>query len=164
MGLPEHELEIIQRGGLLHDIGKIGTPVAILDKPGKLTAEEMQQMRDHVRIGARILEPIPGFAECMPIVLQHHEWVNGGGYPNGLAGVEISLHARIFAVADCYDALISDRPYRAGMPIDRVVEIISAGVGKQFDPAVAEVFLKLLKHENGKDAVEDAPLLSVESS
>jgi putative nucleotidyltransferase with HDIG domain len=155
MGLPEHELEIIHRGGLLHDIGKIGTPMAILDKPGKLTDEEMQQMREHVRIGARIMEPIPGFTECMPIILQHHEWVDGSGYPEGLAGDEISLHARIFAVADCYDALISDRPYRPGMSPERVKEIIQAGVGKQFDPLVVEKFLNLLEHENRKEAAED---------
>jgi putative nucleotidyltransferase with HDIG domain len=161
MGLPEHELEIIQRGGLLHDIGKIGTPVAVLDKPGKLTDQEMQQMREHVRIGARILEPIPGFAECLPIVLQHHEWVDGSGYPEGLAGDQIHLHARIFAVADCYDALISDRPYRAGMPPDRVASIIQAGVGKQFDPQVAAVFFTLLEQEKNKAASQDNSLLPV---
>jgi putative nucleotidyltransferase with HDIG domain len=164
MSLPEQEQEIIHRGGLLHDIGKIGTPLAILDKPGKLTDEEMQLMRDHVRIGARILEPIPGFEECMPIVLQHHEWINGGGYPNGLAGEEISLHARIFAVADCFDAMASDRPYRAGMALSRVVEIIGAGTGKQFDPAVVEAFLRVLKDEDRSDAVENAELLPIESS
>lgn len=155
MGLPEQELEIMHRGGLLHDIGKIGTPMAILDKPGRLTDEEMQQMREHVRIGARIMEPIPGFTECMPIVLQHHEWVDGSGYPEGLRGDEISLHARIFAVADCYDALISDRPYRSGMSPERVKEILQAGAGKQFDPGVVEKFLNLLEHENRKEAAKD---------
>lgn len=91
-------------------------------------------------IGVRILQPIPGFAEAMPIVAQHHEWINGQGYPNGLKNDEISTHARIFAVADCYDALISDRPYRPGMPIGKVVEIIREGSGKQFDPKVVHVF------------------------
>ena len=150
IGLPQKELEIIHRGGLLHDIGKIGTPMVILDKAGKLTDEEMEQMREHVRIGARILEPIPGFAECMPIVLQHHEWVDGSGYPEGLKGDEITLHARIFAVADCYDALISDRPYRPGMAPERVMEIIRAGIGKQFDGFVVETFSNLLKSERVK--------------
>jgi HD-GYP domain-containing protein (c-di-GMP phosphodiesterase class II) len=129
--------------------------VNILDKPGKLTDEEMQQMREHVRIGARIMEPIPGFTECLPIILQHHEWLNGSGYPEGLAGDEISLHARIFAVADCYDALISDRPYRPGTSRERAKEIIRAGVGKQFDAGVVEKFLNLLEHENRKEAAED---------
>jgi putative nucleotidyltransferase with HDIG domain len=155
IGLPERELEIIHRGGLLHDIGKIGTPLAILDKPGKLTSEELQQMREHVRIGARILEPIPGFSECMPIILQHHEWIDGSGYPEGLKGEEITLHAKIFAVADCYDALISDRPYRPGMAPERVMEIIKAGVGKQFDAYVVQQFSDLLKYECVKEGAED---------
>ena len=155
MGLPDQELEIIHRGGLVHDIGKIGTPVSILDKLGKLTDEEMKQMREHVRIGARIMEPIPGFTECMPIILQHHEWVDGSGYPEGLVGDEISLHARIFAVADCYDALISDRPYRPGMSLKRVREMIRGGAGKQFDSGVVEAFLNLLECENRKEAADE---------
>jgi len=147
MGLPPKELDIMRRGGLLHDIGKIGTPAAILDKSGKLTDEEMREMRGHVNIGARILQPIPGLADSMPIVLQHHEWVNGGGYPNGLAGEEITLHARIFAVADCFDALSSERPYRPGMPIKRVMQILKDGTGKQFDPHVMEVFQAMMEPE-----------------
>ena len=132
---------------MLHDIGKIGTPANILEKPGKLTDEEMSIMREHVNAGARILEPIPGLTESMPIVLQHHEWVNGGGYPNGIAGDEITLHARIFAVADCFDALISDRPYRAGMPLERVMQIIQEGAAKQFDPRVVQVLRELQDQE-----------------
>ena len=150
LGLPREELDIIHRGGLLHDIGKIGTPAYVLDKPGKLTPGEIEQMREHVSIGARILEPVPGFAECMPIIWQHHEWVDGSGYPKGLAGDEISLHARIFAVADCYDALISDRPYRSGLSRERAIDIIREGAGKQFDPVVVETFFKLLEVETGK--------------
>jgi putative nucleotidyltransferase with HDIG domain len=147
MGLPPTELDIMRRGGLLHDIGKIGTPAEILDKPGRLTDEEMKVMREHVKTGARILEPIPGLAESMSIVLQHHEWVNGGGYPNGIAGEEITLHARIFAVADCFDALISDRPYRVGLPLERVLQIIQEGAAKQFDPNVVQVFRTLIEQE-----------------
>jgi len=113
--------------------------VAILDKKGRLTDEEMRIMREHVNIGARILEPIPGLAESMPIVLQHHEWINGGGYPNGLSGDQVTQHARIFAVADCFDALVSDRPYRAGLSIQRAFEIIRSGAGTQFDPEVVDV-------------------------
>ena len=145
IGLPPKELDIIRRGGLLHDIGKIGTPAEILDKPGELTDEELKVMREHVLIGARILEPIPGLTDSMPIVLQHHEWIDGGGYPKGLAGEEISLHARIFAVADVYDALASDRPYRAGLPIERIMQILRQGSGKQFDPRVLEVFETMME-------------------
>jgi putative nucleotidyltransferase with HDIG domain len=148
MGLAPRELDIIRRGCLLHDVGKIGTPVTILDKAGKLTDEEMKIMQEHVTIGGRILEPIPGLAESMPIVLQHHEWVNGGGYPNGLAGREIRLHALIVAVADCFDALVSDRPYRRGLPVQRALEIIREGAGKQFDPLVVEVFEGIVDQES----------------
>jgi putative nucleotidyltransferase with HDIG domain len=164
MGLPPKELDIMRRGGLLHDIGKIGTPAAILDKPGKLTDEELREMRDHVNIGARILQPIPGLAESMPIVLQHHEWMNGGGYPQGLVGEQITLHARIFAVADCFDALISDRPYRPGMPIKKVMHILREGAGKQFDPHVLEVFQAIMAPELGPTEREDAPRAGVEVS
>ena len=152
MNLGERDLDILHRGGLLHDIGKIGIPGNILDKPGKLTDVELAQIQEHVEIGRRILEPIPGFAECMPVVLQHHEWVNGAGYPNGLAGEEITIHARIFAVADCYDALISDRPYRKGLPLDRVFDILHKGVGTQFDPNVMDALLRVTEHE--ADTVE----------
>jgi putative nucleotidyltransferase with HDIG domain len=147
MGLGPKDLEILHRGGLLHDVGKIGISNAVLDKAGKLTAEESAQVREHVAIGKRILEPIPGFAECLPVVAQHHEWVDGSGYPRGLKGEQISIHARIFAVADCYDALISDRPYRAGMPLERVLEILQKAVGTQFDPSVMEAFLRVISRE-----------------
>ena len=148
MGLPPKELDIIRRGCLLHDVGKIGTPVSILDKAGRLTPEETKIMQEHVVIGRRILEPIPGLAESMPIVLQHHEWINGGGYPFGLAGEEIHLHSRIAAVADCFDALVSDRPYRQGLPLDRAIQIIREGIGTQFDPNVVEVFERIAIGEN----------------
>ena len=143
MGLPPKSLAIMHRGGLLHDIGKIGTPATILDKPGRLEPEEMQTMRDHVKIGVRILEPIPCFREALPIVAQHHEWFDGSGYLVGLAGDNISLHARILAVADCYDAMVSDRPYRKGLPRPQVLEILRQRSGTQFDPAVIEVFIRL---------------------
>jgi putative nucleotidyltransferase with HDIG domain len=143
MGLSQKDLQIISRGGLLHDIGKIGTPPEILDKPGKLDPAELETMRDHVRVGVRILEPVPGLSEALSIVAQHHEYFNGAGYPNGLSGGQISLYARIFAVADCYDALISDRPYRAGLPQQKVIEMICSGSGTQFDPRVVDIFLRV---------------------
>src|SRR5882724_7139761 len=158
MGLPSRELQIMQRGGLLHDVGKIGTAGQILDKPGTLEPQELQLMRDHVQIGVRILEPIAAFADALPIVAQHHEWFNGGGYPVGLAGEAISLHARIFAVADCYDAMVSDRPYRKGMPIHRVVEILKAKSGTQFDPRVIDVFVRLCAEDETIREVKDSQL------
>jgi len=143
MGLPAKNLEIMQRGGLLHDIGKIGTPPAVLDKRGRLDPKEMEIMRDHVKIGVRILEPIPCFREALPMVAQHHEWFDGSGYPAGLAGEEISLLARILAVADSYDAMVSDRPYRKGLPKPAVLDILRQRSGTQFDPTVVEVLDRL---------------------
>ena len=148
MGLPARDLQIMHRGGLLHDIGKIGTPATVLDKPGKLEPDEMKIMRDHVKIGVRILEPVPCFREVLPIVAQHHEWFDGSGYPTGLAGLDIRLHARIVAVADCYDAIISDRPYRKGIPKQQALEILENQAGTQFDPMVIEVFRLL--HATGQ--------------
>src|SRR3954452_11928810 len=142
MGLSEKDLRIMQMGGLLHDIGKIGTPPTILDEPGKLSTEEMQVMKDHVRCGVRILEPIRSFRDALPIVAQHHEWFNGKGYPEGLAGGDISLYARIFAVADCYDALKSDRPYRKGMSKEQTLAMLKEKSGLQFDPDVIEALLR----------------------
>lgn len=142
MGLPKERLDTLQRASLLHDIGKIGVPSEILDKPGKLTTEEMDKIREHVRLGVRIIEPIPALSDTIPVVLQHHEWFNGQGYPGGLSGTEICLEARILSVADCYDALRSTRPYRGALSHDSVVEYLCDGAGGQFDPQVVEVFLK----------------------
>ncbi|HZR58973.1 MAG TPA: HD domain-containing phosphohydrolase [Terriglobales bacterium] len=155
MGLSSREIQTMHLGGLLHDIGKIGTAPGILDKPGKLDPEEMRLMRDHVRIGVRILEPIAAFTDALPIVAQHHEWFNGGGYPAGLAGEEITLPARIFAVADCYDAMVSDRPYRKGLPQTQVVNMLKEKSGIQFDPKVIEVFMRLFEKDEIIHVSED---------
>lgn len=144
MGLSAKDLRVMRMGGLLHDMGTIGTPPSVLDKPGKLTDEEMSIMRDHVNIGVRILEPIPGFREALPIVAQHHEWINGKGYPAGISGSDISLNARILAVADCYDALTSDRPYRKGLRREETVAMLAEKAGWQFDPDVIEVFVRTM--------------------
>jgi putative nucleotidyltransferase with HDIG domain len=151
MGLSQKDLRVMQMGGLLHDIGKIGTPPTILDKPDKLTTEEMQVMKDHVRCGVRILEPIRSFREALPIVAQHHEWFNGKGYPEGLAGGDISLYARIFAVADCYDALKSDRPYRKGMSKEQTLSMLKEKSGLQFDP---DVIAALLRRMGDQESVQ----------
>ncbi|MBW1691515.1 MAG: HD domain-containing protein [Deltaproteobacteria bacterium] len=144
MGLTPDELEDLHRGALLHDIGKIGIPVAVLDKPGKLTDEEYDIIKQHPRIGARIVEPIAAYASVLPMVLQHHEHFNGRGYPDGVSGEELSLGARILAVADVYDALISDRPYRKGMELEKTLSIIKENSGTQFDPNAVEAFLKVV--------------------
>ena len=156
MNLSAKELDILHRGGLLHDIGKIGTPVSILDKPARLTDEEYGTMRDHVRIGARILEPIAAFADALPIVLEHHEWFNGKGYPAGLAGEQISLGGRIFGVADVFDAVTSARPYRSGMPPQKAIDLITNDSGRQFDPKVVQAFLKVMSQEEGRSQADTA--------
>lgn len=143
MGMSEEEQDLLYRGGMLHDIGKIGVPSAILDKPGKLTDEETRLMRSHVEKGARILEPIPGFDEVLPIVWEHHERYDGRGYPKGLRTDEISLHGRIFAVADVFDAIRSPRPYRGAVDFEHVVSMIRLGAGTEFDPLVVEAFLEV---------------------
>jgi putative nucleotidyltransferase with HDIG domain len=164
LGLKSKELEALHRGGLLHDIGKIGIPAVILDKAGRLTEEEASIMREHPRKGARILEPIPAYAEVIPIVLQHHEWFDGTGYPDGLAGEAISLGGRIFAVADVYDALTSDRPYRAGLAPERAVESIKQGAGRQFDPRVVEAFLEVIAEEGAVSPSKSAQSRSFTAS
>jgi putative nucleotidyltransferase with HDIG domain len=148
LGLDQKKLDDLHRGGLLHDIGKIGIPPEILDKAGKLTDEEYELMREHVRIGARILEPIEAYAAVIPVVLHHHEYYDGSGYPDGLKGEDIDLGARIFTVADHYDALISDRPYRAGLPREKVMGFIKEDSGNKYDPKVVKAFLEVMAQED----------------
>jgi putative nucleotidyltransferase with HDIG domain len=141
LGFDAPALERVYRGGLLHDIGKIGIGAEILDKAGPLTEAEMAIVRQHPEVGARILEPLPHCGDILPMVRQHHERWDGGGYPEGLAQHDIALDARILAVADAYDALTSDRPYRRGMPGRDATVILADGASTQFDPAVIDAFL-----------------------
>ena len=161
LGLPEEELLILHRGGLLHDVGKIGVPAEVLDKPGSLTAEEMELMRSHVTIGARILEPISAYADEIPIVLYHHEQYDGSGYPEGLVGEQIPFHARIMGVADVFDALISERPYRKSWSLERVVSYIERGAGTLYDPRVVEAFLETLEYAKRKQKAEGVEACAV---
>jgi putative nucleotidyltransferase with HDIG domain len=141
MGVDKGLLRQIARGAFLHDIGKMGIPDHILRKPGPLTADERAIMRTHCEIGYAVLERIPFLKEAAEIVLAHQEFYDGSGYPRGLNGEEIPLGARIFAVADTLDAMISDRPYRKALPISAAREEIRKYSGVQFDPKVVETFL-----------------------
>lgn len=145
IGLDAGQLEKLERGGLLHDVGKIGVPAAVLDKPGALTDEEWEVMRAHTTLGGRILEPIGRYADVIPIVLYHHERWDGSGYPRGLAGEAIPLLARVLAVADVYDALTSERPYRAGMDVGTAMRIIERGRGTHFDARMVDAFVELVR-------------------
>jgi putative nucleotidyltransferase with HDIG domain len=141
------QMDALLRGGLLHDIGKIGISPLILDKPGSLTPEEQRRIREHPELGARILAPLAPFADAIPVVRHHHEWWNGAGYPDGLRGEEIPFLARLLTAADVYDALVSSRPYRVGWPQPQAIEEIERGAGTQFDPAMVELFMAVLAAE-----------------
>ena len=143
MGLPEEDLTVIRRGAILHDVGKIGTPDAILCKPDKLNDEEWIEMKKHPAMGYHMLKNIEFIGESLKIVLHHHERFDGQGYPAGLSGEEIPLGARIFAVVDTFDAMTSDRPYRKALPIKVAYEEIERFKGEQFDPVVADAFLSI---------------------
>lgn len=149
MKLSQKDLDDLHRAGLLHDIGKLGIPAEILDKPGKLTEEEIALMRKHPQLGVKILEPIAAYTAVKPLVLYHHENYDGSGYPEGISGDRIPLGARIFAVADVYDALVSDRPYRHAMGERQVLDYISSEAGRKFDPKVVEAFSEVIKKEKG---------------
>ena len=131
------------RGALLHDIGKIGVPDAILLKPGKLTPEEWVEMRKHPQTGYTILQPIPFLAVPAEIVLSHQERIDGGGYPRGLQGDAIPIGARIFSIADTFDAITSNRPYRRGATVEAARAEIQRCAGIQFDRDCAQAFLSM---------------------
>ncbi len=149
LGLPQREIDSLQRGGLLHDIGKLGIPTSILDKPAALTEEEFDLIKRHPSSGAAILRPIPTMEKIIPIVAQHHERYDGSGYPLGLKGDEISLHARIVALADVVDAVSSNRPYRPGWPQEKTLAFVRECQGAQFDPDVVKAFLRVAAQKNG---------------
>lgn len=144
INLPEEEVERIKLGALLHDVGKIGIPETVLKKEGPLSDEEWNIMKQHPVIGAeKVLMPNAALRDLIPIVKYHHERIDGKGYPEGLKSNEIPLAARIVAVADTYHALISDRPYRRGMNIEKALSILKEGAGKQWDADLIRTFLQI---------------------
>ena len=142
MGLPELELGDIYLGGLLHDVGKIGIPDSILCKSGPLDSEEFMQIRQHVLIGCRILGDFREISHLLPMVLSHHERYDGRGYPHGLSGEAIPLLARVLAVADCYDAMNTARPYRAALDRERIEASLEQGRNRQWDGKVVDAFFR----------------------
>ena len=142
LNLPDDEKETIRLSGLLHDIGKIGIDEAIIRKPGRLTDEEFAEIMKHPTIGAEIIKPIKQLQSVVPGVWQHHERYDGKGYPHKLKGEGISFMGRVLAVADTFDAMTSDRPYRKGLPHQTALEEIKEQANSQFDPNIADAFLK----------------------
>lgn len=146
LGLPEEQIHTLKIGGLFHDIGKIGVPDSILLKESRLTDDEYSQIKNHPTIGSHILSTATIFQDIIPIVKHHHERYDGKGYPSKLSGEDIPYLARIVAIADTFDAMTSKRPYRDALPIEKVKEEFIKGMGTQFDPSLADLFLKLLEN------------------
>jgi diguanylate cyclase (GGDEF)-like protein len=147
LGLSKEEVELVKQASMLHDLGKIGISEKILLKRSKLNSEEFETIKRHPQIGADILRPIHFFHNLIPLILYHHERWDGKGYPYNLKGDEVCVGARVVAIADVYQALISDRPYRKAFPRMKAIEIIQKGSGSQFDPDIVSVFSKVLQRE-----------------
>jgi HD-GYP domain-containing protein (c-di-GMP phosphodiesterase class II) len=148
--MSSEDLTKLQNAAMLHDIGKIGVPDSILIKAGKPSAEEWEVIRKHCAEGARILSYVKEFSILVPIVLHHHEWYDGSGYPGGLKGIDIPSGARITSVADAYDTMVTKRPYRDAISSREACEELRRNAGTQFDPVIVEVWCKLVEKEGKK--------------
>jgi diguanylate cyclase (GGDEF)-like protein/putative nucleotidyltransferase with HDIG domain len=144
IGMPEETCNALRMAGILHDIGKIGVPDSILRKPGPLTHEEYEVMKGHVMLSSLIIHGLPNLEDILDAVSNHHERWDGKGYPRGLSGKQIPLLGRVMAIADAFSAMTMDRPYRAGLPIDRALEEVTRGAGTQFDPNLAQEFVRAI--------------------
>lgn len=150
MGLSWSEVEAIRVAGLVHDLGKLEIDASILTKPGRLTDEEWEFVRRHPTSGAEIISCFPEFADAADFVRYHHERWDGGGYPYGLCGEEIPLGARIIAVADAFDAMTTDRPYRKALTLDLVLEEFKQGAGRQWNEQVVAALLRVMRHDHAR--------------
>lgn len=145
LGLPRKEINMIRTASLLHDIGKIGIDEGILSKPAKLTKEEYDEVKKHPLIATQIIGHIPLFKKVIPIIFHHHEHYDGSGYLSGLRGEEIPLGSRILGVADAFDAMTSERPYRPAYTLEGAVRELKKNAGSQFDPKIVEVLCTLIE-------------------
>ena len=148
MGLNRDEIERIREAAILHDLGKVGISENILLKKAKLTRKEFNELKRHPQIGVDIIRPIHFFHSIIPLVLYHHERWDGKGYPSGLKGEEIPIGARIIAVADAYQALRTNRPYRKAFSKRKTMQILNKEAGNKFDPHIVEVLMKVLQKED----------------
>jgi putative nucleotidyltransferase with HDIG domain len=152
LGWSNAEIALLRLGGPLHDIGKLAVSNEVLRKPGQLDEREMDEIRQHPSIGAKMLMRLSAFREALPYVLYHHERWDGTGYPSGKSGEAIPIEARVLAVADAFDAMTSDRPYRTALTRDEALAEVARGAGTQFDPEIARVFLEVFRED-----AEDLP-------
>jgi HD-GYP domain-containing protein (c-di-GMP phosphodiesterase class II) len=143
LGWSQERLALLHVGGPLHDIGKLAISDEVLSKPGQLDDDELAQIREHPKLGARLLLRVAAFRKALPYVLYHHERWDGTGYPTGRAGEEIPVEARVLAIADAFDAMTSDRPYRRALSREEALAEVERCSGTQFDPALVGVFLGL---------------------
>jgi hypothetical protein len=148
LSMSEHEVKVTQLASLMHDVGKIGIRDEVLGYPGKLDSKGWEQVKTHCQIGEGILNPIEGWSQLATVVLYHHERYDGTGYPMGVAGEKIPLISRIICVADSYSAMVSDRPYRARLPVSVAKSELAANKGTQFDPLVVDTFLTVLEQHD----------------
>jgi len=144
IGMHDKELRILEQGAIMHDVGKIGIPDQILNKPGKLSSEEYETMKSHTWVGEQICSSLKSLKPILDIVRHHQEHVNGSGYPDGLRGEEMGLGARIVAIADAYDAMTTDRPYRKSLGHEEACKRLGEGSGSQWDSNLIDAFLAML--------------------
>lgn len=144
-GLTDESLRILQQAAMLRDVGKIGLPDRIFNKPGRLNDQEQHVMERHTVLGEQIVSPLRSTAALLPIIRHHHERIDGKGYPDGLLGDSIPLGARIVAIADAYVAMLSQRPYRAALPPSKALDVLISGAGKQWDENLVELFVRWVR-------------------
>jgi putative nucleotidyltransferase with HDIG domain len=151
LGWSEERIASLRVGGPLHDIGKLAVSDEVLCKEGRLDDDELAQIREHPKIGAKLLLRVSALREAIPYVLYHHERWDGTGYPSGKRGEEIPVEARVLAIADAFDAMTSDRPYRSALSREEALAEVERCAGTQFDPKIARVFLELFGHDKAED-------------
>jgi putative nucleotidyltransferase with HDIG domain len=151
LGWSEERISSLRVGGPLHDIGKLAVSDEVLCKEGRLDDDELAQIREHPKIGAKLLLRVTAFREAIPYVLYHHERWDGTGYPSGKSGEEIPVEARVLAIADAFDAMTSDRPYRSALSREEALAEVERCAGTQFDPKIARVFLEVFGHDTAED-------------
>jgi putative nucleotidyltransferase with HDIG domain len=162
LGLTADRVEIVHKSGLLHDIGKLGIPEAVLYKPARLTEQEYELVKEHVQIGADLIRGCHSLQTITPFILYHHEHYNGKGYPEGLAGTAIPLEARILGLADAIEAMASDRPYHRAMNVKEIMVEIKRCAGTQFDPFIVDAFIRILECQGEHLIVNSARYVQLE--